>query len=131
MQEIKDQKGEQQISKMCKWCTGEHGDHLQHHCLKYRIIRWTLLVIILVAVFSLGARVGQFKSSFHRGSDRFYGQRMMNNNFGGQRYMMGNGNFGGNGWNYNQGFAHPVTQTGQVQNSQSVQVTQPVQPTKK
>jgi len=94
MQEInKDQKTEQSKKSLGKWCKLCSDEHNPHHCLKHKIVRWTLLTIILVMVFCLGVNVGKFstESREHRNFQQYSRNQIMNSrNFGGRMGMIEN-----------------------------------------
>ena len=58
----------------------------------YHVVRWVLGIAIIVIVFSLGVKVGEFKATFGSG----YGRHMMHASYGGgYAYPMMQNGYGG------------------------------------
>lgn len=77
----------------CMWCSG-HG----WHSGKYWVLRWIILIIILLVVFSLGVKVGYFKAILggygKYGGYGYYEHPMMGGYYGGYGPMMNGGWYG-------------------------------------
>jgi len=67
---------------------------------RFSILRIILALLIACAVFSVGVKVGEFRSRFGEG---FFDYPMMQGGFGGGRYMMNPGYFYGPNMMYPQG----------------------------
>ena len=89
---MEEPKKNSESSKMMEKCN-EYCLHGMGH--KHYVLRLVLGVIILVAVYSLGVQVGEFRASF--GGNYGYGRHSyMMGGFGGQYpTMMGGGYYGG------------------------------------
>lgn len=62
---------------MCRCCNAVHKA-FGERCGKYRLLRWVIGLIILLAIFALGVKVGELKY-------------MIKDGFRGSYYMMGEG----------------------------------------
>ncbi|MBI3671768.1 hypothetical protein HY249_03170 [Candidatus Azambacteria bacterium] len=79
------------------WGCKDHSGHYGH---KFFAVRWILGIIILLAVFSLGVKIGEFKEYAYKAGGYGYGydyghNYMMNpyyNTCNGSGYMMPYGN---------------------------------------